>query len=292
MQLVSDYMRDETLRHRLNALTRQTYGFDFEGWVTSGYFEGDYIPYSFLDDSGVMRANISANRMQFLQNGVRRNYIQIGTVMADASFRRRGLARTLMEYVLAQYESQCDGVYLFANLGALDFYRKLGFYEGREYQYTLRADARPAHVSGGFVPVDPADAPLRQRYLDTVRHGAVTAALEQENKFGLQLFYTAGLEDVYYAADLDCFAVLKQDGELLRLQSVISFAPVPLREVLARIPLPYASLQLGFAPLPADACLFEAAVYDGSDDYRLFFRGAALERIAEEMLLFPALSHA
>ena len=91
---------------------------------------------------------------------------------------------------------------------------------------------------------------------------------------------------------IDVIGQVEQDGELLRLQSVISFAPVPLREVLARIALPYASLQLGFAPLAADAGLFEAAAYDGSDDYRLFFRGAALERITEEMLLFPALSHA
>ena len=48
MELVSDYMREDTMRHALNELTRKTFFFDFEDWVTGGYFEGDYIPYSFI----------------------------------------------------------------------------------------------------------------------------------------------------------------------------------------------------------------------------------------------------
>ena len=44
MELVSDYMREDTMRHALNELTRKTFFFDFEDWVTGGYFEGDYIP--------------------------------------------------------------------------------------------------------------------------------------------------------------------------------------------------------------------------------------------------------
>ena len=49
MQLVSNYMRDDALRHALNDLTKKTFGFDFESWVTGGYFEGDYIPFSFIE---------------------------------------------------------------------------------------------------------------------------------------------------------------------------------------------------------------------------------------------------
>ena len=41
MQLISDYMLDENSRHMLNDLTTKVFGFDFEGWVTGGYFEGD-----------------------------------------------------------------------------------------------------------------------------------------------------------------------------------------------------------------------------------------------------------
>ena len=64
----------------------------FESWVTGGYFEGDYIPYSFMEEGKII-ANVSANKMTFLQNGVERNYIQIGTVMTDEAYRRQGLAK-------------------------------------------------------------------------------------------------------------------------------------------------------------------------------------------------------
>ncbi len=57
MELISDYMRVDTYRHMLNELTRNTFGFDFEGWVTKGYFEGEYIPYS-LTEEGRMLSNV------------------------------------------------------------------------------------------------------------------------------------------------------------------------------------------------------------------------------------------
>ena len=44
MELLCNYMRDDTLRHALNDLTQKTFCFDFEKWVTDGYYEGDYIP--------------------------------------------------------------------------------------------------------------------------------------------------------------------------------------------------------------------------------------------------------
>ena len=48
MELIHDYMKNDKLRHELNALAGK---------------------------------NVSANRMCFVQNGVRKNYIQIGTVI-------------------------------------------------------------------------------------------------------------------------------------------------------------------------------------------------------------------
>ena len=70
MQLIKDYMRQDALRHALNDLTRATYNFDFERWYQDGYWEGDYIPYSFLEDDKVI-SNVSVNRMRFNQRGQR-----------------------------------------------------------------------------------------------------------------------------------------------------------------------------------------------------------------------------
>ena len=76
MEFLSNYMKDDTYRHMLNDLTQKVFGFDFENWVTKGYFEGDYIPYSLMED-GKLVSNVSANRMKFMQNGSEKNYIQM-----------------------------------------------------------------------------------------------------------------------------------------------------------------------------------------------------------------------
>lgn len=289
MELISGYMNEETLRHKLNVLTKKTFGFDFEKWVTGGYFEGDYIPYSLLD-GGEMVSNVSANIMTFLQNGEERHYIQIGTVMTDAARRKQGLARRLMETVIEAYKDQADGLYLFGDLGALDFYRKLGFRELRQYQYTLKPRAGITKAGTPFQKVQGPEA--KQRYMGYVRNCAANSAFEQVNKFGLQMFYTANMENVYYAEDLDCFIVLEAEEDEIALQSVIARQRIPMKDILSRIDVPYRSLKLGFTPCAEDAGLFDAAIFDGGDDYRLFCMGKDLESIEAEKLYFPALSHA
>lgn len=67
---------------------------------------------------------------------------------------------------------------------------------------------------------------------------------------------------------------------------------MPLEQVIAHIGAGYDALALGFAPLKQDAGLFGAELYDGADDYRLFYRGDRLRGIERDGLFFPLLSHA
>lgn len=288
MELIYDYMKDDEYRHKLNELTKKTFGFSFENWVTNGYFEGDYIPYSYLEGDKII-CNVSANRMDFLQNGVEKHYIQIGTVMTDEAYRRQGLAGKLLRYVVEQYEGKCDGIYLFGDLSALGFYEKAGFSQLSEYRYLLKEGAVSKAASRGFVSMQES---RRAQYLETVRRGAVYSALEQTNKFGLQLFYTASLGNVYYHPQLNCFAVLEKEGDTLVLQSVISKKKLPLQDVISQLGSDFDRLMLGFTPLEEERELFTAEIYNGGDDYRLFYRGEQLKSIEKEELYFPQLSHA
>lgn len=292
MELVSNYMRDDTLRHALNDLTKKTFGFDFESWVTGGYFEGDYIPYSFIED-GTIISNVSANRMTFLQNGVEKNYIQIGTVMTDKAYRRQGLAKKLMDHVVKQYKDSCDGFYLFANLDAVDFYDKYGFSKETEYRYSIKNEFCMKKSAGEiFMPVNTGDKEMKQKYMDMVRRSAVNSSLEQLNKFGLQMFYTADMENIYYAKDMDCFIVADMEENTLLLQSIICENYVTLLDVLQRVRGEYHKCQLGFTPALKDMDICVAEQYDGADDYRLFYLGEQLKSIENEKLYFPELSHA
>ena len=292
MELVSNYMRDDTLRHALNELAKKTFWIDFEDWVTGGYFEGDYIPYSFMENGKII-SNVSANRMTFLQNGVERNYIQIGTVMTDENYRRQGLAKKLIDHVIEQYKDNCDGFYLFANLEALEFYDQCGFSRVTEYRYEVKEEFCKRRSEGErFMPVNTADGQMKQKYMDMIRHSAVNSSMEQINKFGLQMFYTADMENVCYAKDMDCFIVAETEGDTLFLQSIICENQVALSDVLCRMSGEYHKCRLGFTPTLKDIDMCIAEKYDGAEDYRLFYFGDQLKSIEKEKLYFPEFSHA
>ena len=290
MKMLRKYMHNTVFRYELNAMTRRTFGFDFENWMQNGFRAEEYIPYSF-EEKGRIVANVSVNWMFFNKNGEEQLCFQLGTVMEDKAYRSRGLIWQLMERILERYDGIEAGIYLFGNLGALDFYRKLGFRELLQYEYTLK----PGAVKPTGKPFRPAkkDAlALRERYEHAVRNGAVFASLEQKNRCGLQMFYTAGLDNIWYSDDLDCFVVLEEEKNVLILAGVAAERKIPLERILSRLEIGSRTVLLGFSPLAEDAALFEAAPFDGGDDYRLFYRGEELESIQRERLYFPLLSHA
>ena len=244
-------------------------------------------------ENGKIISNVSANRMTFLQNGVERNYIQIGTVMTDENYRRQGLAKKLIDHVIKQYKDNCDGFYLFANLEALEFYDQCGFSRVTEYRYEVKEEFCKRRSEGErFMPVNTADGQMKQKYMDMIRHSAVNSSMEQINKFGLQMFYTADMENVCYAKDMDCFIVAETEGDILFLQSIICENQVALSDVLCRMSGEYHECRLGFTPTLKDIDMCIAEKYDGAEDYRLFYFGDQLKSIEKEKLYFPELSHA
>jgi len=133
---------------------------------------------------------------------------------------------------------------------------------------------------------------MKQKYMDGVRHSAVNSSMEQLNKFGLQMFYTADMENVSYAKDIDCFIVTEQEGDTLLLQSIVCANQVTLSDVLQRMGGEFHKCRPGFTPAQNDRYMCIAEYYNGSDVYRLFYLGQELKSIEQDKLYFPELSHA
>lgn len=293
--LIKNYFDDGRKREALNALTRETYGFDFRKWYQGGYYTGEYIPYSIELDGNII-SNASANIMKFAQKDtdgewLERTYIQIGTVMTTPEHRRKGLAGSLIREIVKDYQDKCDGIYLFANLSALDFYKELGFWNGRQYRTFVKKDAKIEKRKSDFIRIEKDEERCRQ-YMATVRNGAHSSALEQTNKFGLQMFYTGGFENVYYSESLDCFVSYECEKDTLFLDSIISDKEIPIEEVLARMPGGFDKMIIEFTPKERELTLFRFEPYDGAEDYRLFCMGNTLKEIEEKKLYFPTYSHA
>lgn len=79
---------------------------------------------------------MSANKFNIIHNGELKKAIQLGTVMTDEHYRKKGLIRKLMDTILKEYENY-DLIYLFANHSVLDFYPKFGFKKVIEGKYEL-----------------------------------------------------------------------------------------------------------------------------------------------------------
>ena len=108
---------------------------------------------------------------------------------------------------------------------------------------------------------------MKQKYMDMVRHSAVNSSMEQINKFSLQMFYTADMENVYYAKDIDCFIVAEVENDVLLLQSVICRNKVMLSEILQRVGTKYHKCRLGFTPASDDMYMCISERYNGENEY-------------------------
>lgn len=293
MEIIKNYIEEDIYLEKLNTLTNEVFGFSFKDWVKNGYYTKEYIPYSFLEDGKVV-SNVSANIMKFKYNDEIKNYIQIGTVMTSSSFRNRSLASKLMKYVIEEYKNKCDGIYLFGDLKAVDFYKKLGFKIINQYRYNLKREYIGKNINNKnqFIQVSIDNISLKNLFIEYVKNGISYGNFEQINRFGLTMFYSQYFEDIYYIDNLDVFVVLEQENNKLILKSIFGKKDVSLEEIISNINISYTSFELGFTPKEKDKYLFDCSLFDGGEDYRLFVLGENLKIIEENKLFFPLLSHA
>lgn len=286
MEFIKGYMDDDHYRNLLCDMTQMIFGFTFEKWYRAGFYFGEYIPYSYVENGKII-ANASANLMKIMHNGSKKFYIQIGTVMTRPEYRNRGLASELIQMILYDYNGLADGFYLFGNLNAVDFYKKIGF--KRLDQWRWHWD-HPAKRDTKVSPFVPAGEKMREEYVRLLNRAVCNAEFDHINRCSLQMFYTMDMENVYYCKGLDCFSVMHSENRVLYLDSVISSRELEISDVTARIEEDYEKIVFGFTPRMKDH--LSAERYDGNDDYQFFYLGTSLECIEKEKLYFPVMSHA
>ncbi|CRI59245.1 GNAT family N-acetyltransferase [Pseudomonas sp. CCOS 191] len=286
-KLVEHYRDDPLLRAELNALTRQTYGFDFEAWYQAGFWQADNQPCSLVRD-GKMLANASANLLDFTFGGQHLRCVQIGTVMTAPEARGRGYSRYLMEVLVERWAGQCDLLYLFANSTVLDLYPKFGFRRVIEHEYYQPWSAQQRATT--FHPVNLDDGEQRQRFIDALEKSCPQARLSLVPNVPLTMFYCDGpyREAVFHSSVHEAYVVIEHDGERMVLVDVFCERELVLADVLAElVTATTREVVLGFAPLHGDG--FATRVVDSDD--ALFVWGAAPTSVDGQALMFPLLSH-
>jgi GNAT superfamily N-acetyltransferase len=139
-EIHDNYRDNGALRDEFFLFTGKIYPrFDFSGWFMRGYWLDNYIPISIVVDNKIV-SNISITKMKILLEGRLQNGIQIGTVGTIPEYRKQGLSRVLMAYILDKYKDATDLFFLFANETVLDFYPKFGFRGCREVIFKSVSD--------------------------------------------------------------------------------------------------------------------------------------------------------
>lgn len=260
-----------------NALATQSFGISFAS------VGGDYEPHVLLCGGQVV-ANVSVNQIPFLRDGQRLLLIQLGTVMTHPDYRGRGLSRWLMEYALAQWQGRCDGIYLFANDGVLDFYPKFGFRPAQEWERCVCVPRKGGELRQLNMD-DPADwALLWEKYAQ----GNPYSAMSMVENHALLNFYAGGFrrDSFFHAPELDLVLALEEDDGLWCLD-IFGQSDAPLAEVLALLPPSEGDeIRLGFAPQEP---VGELRLHQ-EEDTTLFVLGD--DPFAGAQKMFPLLSHA
>lgn len=235
-EFIKDYCHNESIRESFNELAMKIFELDFRPWYERGYWNEQYVPYSFIDNGKVI-ANASINKMTVVIDGEKYNAIQIGTVMTDESYRSQGLSRKLMQHIMDEYEAQCDFMFLFANETVLDFYPKFGFTRINESEFSLDLEKNPIEVR---------DTKLKQLTIENdsallekfAQNRFINSnILDVENNANLLMFYfiIPFKEAIFYIEDLETIVLMEEEEGTLHIFDIIAVDAPNMEAILASV---------------------------------------------------------
>lgn len=286
---VVDYKNDDSLRNSFNNLARKIYGFDFEAWYKNGYWKDKYIPYSMVDGNTIV-SNVSVNIIDFLVSGVKRTYLQIGTVMTDPNYRNHGLNRILMERILKNWRGKCDLIYLFANDSVLHFYPKFGFTIAKEYQHFV--EVKSENTEPDFIKLEMSNQENKNFLFNKVNQSFDFSKVSMLNNATLVMFYCTSFMDqnVYYLERLDAIAIAEFKDNILFLNDIYCKKEVSINDIiLSLVNKEIKKVVLGFTPKTKTT--FDEKILK-EENSTLFIIDDKWDLFKYKKLRFPVLSHA
>ncbi|HEM2287528.1 TPA: GNAT family N-acetyltransferase, partial [Listeria monocytogenes] len=212
------------------------------------------------------------------------------TVMTHPNYRGQGLAKNLLNHVIAKYEDQYDFLYLFANDTVLDFYPKFGFERIEESSFTVDACnlKKKASKLKKLNPDNKTDFQLISRIVS--KRAPLSNILDVKESEDLLMFYVliALKNELYYLEELDVIVLMEQEGTDLYVLDILSTKKLDVVEVLSYLSTKkIETIHLLFTP---EKSKYIDAAYIIETEDMLFVRPNVLT--SENYFLFPATSHA
>ena len=284
MEIRHNYRDNRELRDSFNELAGKVFGLNFEGWYQNGFWKDAYDPYSVVEDGKVI-SNISVNRCDMNYKGEVVHLVQLGTVMTDPDFRGKGYARLLMEKIMEDIQD-ADGIYLYGNDLAFDFYLKSGFAESREYCFSKGVTIDNERTVQAVPMSNKNDW---DKMVDVLSATTQNADVYMVNNTGLYMFYLSQFmqENTFYIPDLDTYAIAEIEEETLILHAVIGTGDID--SVITSFGKEIKRVQLGFTPKDTSGFTKNEVP---EDDCHFFVKGKFFEENKNASFMFQAITHA
>jgi len=225
LELRTGYWDDAEARRAFKEFVLQIHGLDFSAWEDAGFWDPAFTPFSYFEGGRVV-ASVCLYLLDAVVEGRATQLVQISTVGTDPGWRRRGLNRELTDVGLEWAGGKHEGVFLFADEGAIPYYEKCGFSPIQEHLEI--ADPMAVRPRSGLMKLDPGvpeDRDLIHRFAE--RRSPVSARFSVGSTRLLMFHALYTLRDhAYEIRDLDTLVFFKrQDGCLSVLDVVAKQVP-------------------------------------------------------------------
>ena len=255
-------------------------------WRDRGGWTDGYEVFAIVDDGRIV-STIGRSRMHMVIEGQGRAGYQLGAVATLPPYRRQGLARQLMNWVIGELTEPDQPIILFANASVLDFYPRFGFKRIPQRRSFTRAALQP---SGAQAPrCDLSDASDRSRLATLCAATPPTRGhLTARDYYWLALWnLSCGSAAVSWIPEFKAAIATTVEDERLVVHDVFAAQPFDLRLVVPTlITQPIAELEFLFDPGDFCPAASRAAFDDAASP--LFVRGAAAS--INGPVQFPALA--
>lgn len=280
---IKDYKNDEKYRLSFNNLAQKTFGIDFESWYQQGFWNDNYVCYSYLEQDEIV-SNVSLSTMKLVIDGKLQKAIQIGTVMTNPEHRRQGLAYELLGKILQDYSEEYDMFFLAADDEAVPLYKKCGFKYREENKYIIDV-SKYNKIETPLKPFYMKPKELIESKKQSQPLSNVLSAVEDEHV--LMFYYTLGFKESIYRPVKDVHAIFDIEGDTLNLYDILSPRKVKLQELIEQIiPEHVKRVFCHFTPDQnldglTDAIDTESKWMVHGKCYKVFPRGARFPRISQ-----------
>lgn len=289
LELVYDYKNIDILRKSFNNLSQNTFGINFEEWYQKELWNDKYECYSIKVDNKIV-SNASVSKYQFIINGKIKNALQIGTVMTDKEYQKKGLAKQIMNFILKKFENEYDILYLFANNSVADFYPKFGFKRIKQFQlYSTEKIEKSNKFLFQRLNMDNLSDLFLLKKIGLNRLPN-SKNFDVINGYEIMFWYCLNVfrDNIYYDDKEDVLVIYTIDNNTLNIHDIILRKNKNYREIIASIitdEIKEISFDFNF---DSNNIELDQRILD-EDDNILFFKGDLDETIK---IIHPITSHA